>query len=231
MNSWLGLHSWALVNTMAPWHEDPWWRHQTETFSALLALCAGNSPVPGEFPTQRPVTRSFDVFFDLCQNKRLSKQSWGWWFETQSRPLWRHCNAINVTNPIEEGNPPVTGVFPSRSASIMRSFDVSIVVYLNMLLNTQPSWHGTSMTSPCLCVSFKAYIIHMRWKIIYATHILYVYIFLVNNSIIQKENKGTIHQSPAHYSGIIMSAIGISNHQWQVDSPHKGPVTRNVSLL
>ena len=36
-----------------------------ETFSALLAICVGNSPVPGEFPTQRPVTRSFDVFFGL----------------------------------------------------------------------------------------------------------------------------------------------------------------------
>ena len=45
-----------------------WWRHQTETFSALLAICAGNSPVPGEFPTQRPVTRSFDVYFDLRPN-------------------------------------------------------------------------------------------------------------------------------------------------------------------
>ena len=43
----------------------PWWRHQMITFSALLALCAGNSPVTGEFPAQRPVTRSFDVFFDL----------------------------------------------------------------------------------------------------------------------------------------------------------------------
>ena len=41
-----------------------WWRHQMEAFSALLALCAGNSPVTGEFPTQRPVTRNFDVFFD-----------------------------------------------------------------------------------------------------------------------------------------------------------------------
>ena len=69
-----------------------WWRHQIETFSALLGICAGNSPVPGEFPTQRPVTRSFDVFFDLRLNKRLSKQSWGWWFETLSCPLWRHCN-------------------------------------------------------------------------------------------------------------------------------------------
>ena len=63
-----------------------------ETFSALLSLCAGNSPVPGEFPSQRPVTRSFDVFFDLRLNKRLSNQSWGWWFETLSRPLWRHHN-------------------------------------------------------------------------------------------------------------------------------------------
>ena len=70
-----------------------WWRHQMETFSALLAICAGNSPVPGEFPSQRPVTRSF-VFFDLRLNKRLSKQSWCWLFETLSRSLWRHCNVI-----------------------------------------------------------------------------------------------------------------------------------------
>ena len=73
-------------------NKQPWWRHQMETFSALLAICAENSPVPGEFPTQRPVTRSFDVYFDLRPDKRLSKQSWGWWFETQSRSLWRHRN-------------------------------------------------------------------------------------------------------------------------------------------
>ena len=73
----------------------PWWRHQMETFSALLAICAGNSPVPGEFPAQRPVTRRFDVFFDLRPNKRLNKQWWGWWFETPSSPLWRHCNAMS----------------------------------------------------------------------------------------------------------------------------------------
>ena len=64
-----------------------------ETFSALLPICVGNSPVPGEFPTQRPVTRGFDVFFDPCLNKRLRKQSRGWWFETLSWPLWRHRNA------------------------------------------------------------------------------------------------------------------------------------------
>ena len=71
----------------------PWWHHKMETFSALLALCAGNSPVTGEFPAHRPVTRIFDVFFDLRPKKLLSKQSWGWWFETPSRSLWRHCNA------------------------------------------------------------------------------------------------------------------------------------------
>ena len=66
--------------------------HSTETYSALLTICAGNSPIPGEFPVQRSVTRSFDVFFDLRLNKRLSKQWWGWWFETLSHPLWRHRN-------------------------------------------------------------------------------------------------------------------------------------------
>ena len=43
-----------------------------------------------------PVTRSFDVFFGLILNKRLSKQPWGWWFETLSRPLWRHCNMLPI---------------------------------------------------------------------------------------------------------------------------------------
>ena len=71
-----------------------WWRHQMETFSALLALCAWNSPVPVNFSAQRPVTCSFDVFFDLHLNKRLIKQPWGWRFETPSWSLWLHCNAI-----------------------------------------------------------------------------------------------------------------------------------------
>ena len=64
----------------------------------VTGICAGNSPVPGEFPTQRPVTRSFDVFSDLRPNKRFSKNWWGWWFETPSHPLWRHCNAVLYTS-------------------------------------------------------------------------------------------------------------------------------------
>ena len=52
-----------------------WWRHQIKIFSSLVALCAGNLKVIGEFPAQTPVTRSFGVFFDVRLNKRLSKQS------------------------------------------------------------------------------------------------------------------------------------------------------------
>ena len=69
-----------------------WWRHQMEAFSALLVLCDRNPPVTGGFPLQRPVTRSFEFFFDLLLNKRLSKQSRPRWFETPSRSLWHHCN-------------------------------------------------------------------------------------------------------------------------------------------
>ena len=61
------------------------------TFSPLVFPCEGKSLVTREFPAQRQVKRSFDVFFNLRMNKQLSKQSWGWWFETPSCSLWRHC--------------------------------------------------------------------------------------------------------------------------------------------
>ena len=69
-----------------PIHDDVIkWKH----FPRYWPLCG---EFTGPFPSQRPVTRSFHVFFDLRLNKPCSKQSWGWWFETLSRPLWRHCN-------------------------------------------------------------------------------------------------------------------------------------------
>ena len=68
------------------------WRH----FPRYWPFVRGIHRSPGEFPTQKPVTRSFDVYFDLRPNKRLSKQSWGWWFETPSRPSWRHRNVYFV---------------------------------------------------------------------------------------------------------------------------------------
>ena len=96
------IHSSLVLFKISIWFTDnqrlvvnlpeSWWRHQMETFSALLAICARNSLVSGEVPAQRPVTRSFDGLFDLRVNIRLSKQSWGWLCETPSRPLWRHCS-------------------------------------------------------------------------------------------------------------------------------------------
>ena len=93
-----GNHAHASCSVVA------WWRHQMEALSALLTICAGNSPVTGEFHAQRPVTRSFDALFDLRLNKRrgLSKQWWGWWFETHSYPLWRHCSVLFWIGPYSD---------------------------------------------------------------------------------------------------------------------------------
>ena len=130
-----------------PWSS--WWRHQMETFSALLALCTGNSPVTGEFPEQRPVTWSFDVFFDLRLNKLLSKQSSGWWFETPSRSLWRHCNVVHRGHRQRDDVMAlkhfphywlfVKGICPRQmdfpdEGSVIRSFYVFFVVSLEKLL-------------------------------------------------------------------------------------------------
>ena len=64
----------------------------------LLALCEGNPSVTGEFPSQRPMTRSFDLFSDLHLNKQLGEQSRRRWFETPLRSLWRHCNVQGTRN-------------------------------------------------------------------------------------------------------------------------------------
>ena len=64
-------------------------------FRVTGPLC-GEFTGPGEFPAQRPVTRNFDVFFDLRLNKRLSKQPRGWWFDALSWSLWRHRNDSNL---------------------------------------------------------------------------------------------------------------------------------------
>ena len=78
----------------------------------------GNSPVPGDFPAQRQVTRSFDVFCDLRLNKRL-KQSRGWWFVTLSRPLWRHCNVASVTHVMISSG---IGLLPNRRQEITQKY-------------------------------------------------------------------------------------------------------------
>ena len=145
--------------------DSSWWRQQMETFfSAHLALCAGNSPVLGEFPAQRPVTRSFDVLFDLCLNKRLSKQSWGWWFETPSRPLWRHRNVFAELPFVGEFQ--IIGVtqFPNNSPKMCYQiwwlFDlvsecfvgINILLYMNRVAYPADLCHNTWY----MCKTFNA---------------------------------------------------------------------------
>ena len=60
--------------------------------------CAGNSPVTGEFSSQRPVMRGFEIFFDLRLNTRLCQQLRLRWFETSSHSLWRHCDVLNYSS-------------------------------------------------------------------------------------------------------------------------------------
>ena len=87
-----------------------WWRDQNgNIFRATGHLC-GEFTGPGEFPPQRPVTRSVDVFFDQRMYKRLSKQPWGWWFETPSWSLWRHRNEQNPRG--YDPNPAYNSVTP-----------------------------------------------------------------------------------------------------------------------
>ena len=118
----LNINMWLSVNA-----RKPWWRHEIETFSALLALSAGNSAVIGEFPAQRPVTRSFDVFFDLRLNKRLSKHSWGSWFETPSRSSWHHCNASKFWQ--MDGKGPSHVSLQLRDTGMLRTKSCFTIVY------------------------------------------------------------------------------------------------------
>ena len=90
----LNIHFGNTVSTLL---KELWWRHQMETFSMLLALCEENPLVVFGFPSQRPVTQSFDVCFDLCLNKCLTKQLRHRWFEMPSRSLWHHCNGIHFS--------------------------------------------------------------------------------------------------------------------------------------
>ena len=76
---------------------DPWWRHQMETFSLVTGPLCREFTGHRWIPPHRPVTRSFDFSLICSLNKRLSKQSWGWWFETSTRLLWCHWNARSVS--------------------------------------------------------------------------------------------------------------------------------------
>ena len=117
-----------------------WWRHQMEAFSALLAICAGNSPVPGEFPAQRPVTRSFDVFFDLRPNN-------GWVNNCEAGDLRRHRAHYDVIVMINDAD---SGLLPTGCWAIISiNVDFSLIILHKM---TFPQWqkyiYKSDMTIP-----------------------------------------------------------------------------------
>ena len=86
----------------------------------VTGLLCGEFTGPGEFPAQRPVTRSFGVFFDMRLNKRLSKQPSGWWFETPSWSSWRQCNeCLTYCQPDREINPAVRSTLRLQEMSCM----------------------------------------------------------------------------------------------------------------
>ena len=108
-----------LVGRLPAWDSlTLWWRHQMETFSALLALCAGNSPV---IPPTKASDAELWCFLWSVLNKRLSKQSRRRWFDTPSRSLWRHRNEVGgqapcmgtadskVWEPKNRGRNPISG--------------------------------------------------------------------------------------------------------------------------
>ena len=121
MQCLIANHCWGLITSCM----SPWWRHQMETFSASLAICAGNSPVTGEFSTQRPVTRSFDVFFLICAwtNDWVNNGEAGdlgrhrahcdvtvmkpllCWTFCQSRTVYSFCIDVPVASNTKEVNP------------------------------------------------------------------------------------------------------------------------------
>ena len=94
----------------------------------------------GEFLAQRPVTRSFDVFLDLRMNKRLTKLSWGWWFEKLSCPLWRHCNQSNRTIngmkeiTLENQLPFVTDVYTGKNDCILLLVTLVVIIVFVILV-------------------------------------------------------------------------------------------------
>ena len=83
-----------------------WWRHMTSNtkftahddvikwkhFPCYWPFVRGIHRSPVNSPHKGQWRGALIFFFDLRLNKRLRKQSWGWWFKTLSRPLWRHCN-------------------------------------------------------------------------------------------------------------------------------------------
>ena len=120
-------------------------------FRVTGTLC-GKFTGPGEIPAQRPVTRNFDVFFDLRLNKRLSTQPWGWWFETPPWSLWCHCNETNTpegTQTVRHNNAYISISYATCWAHTWRiKYDLHISTPHLLIMFTSCWWRHNQITHP-----------------------------------------------------------------------------------
>ena len=176
---------------------------------------------PGEFPAQRPMTGSFDVFFDLRLNKRLSKQPWGWWFET---PSWSLC--VTVMELAQKTIP--------RRAFELRDKLMKLHLNFPTFVESSPFWQNKKVS----CIpGFRLCPYMKRWGYIF--HALLFFHFHYNDvimgavasqitslaivcSTVYSDADQRKHQSSASLAFV----LGI--HRWPVNSPHKWPVTRKM---
>ena len=164
-------------------------------FRVTGPLC-GEFTGPGEFPTQRPVTRSFDVFFDLRLNKQLSKQPWGWWFETLSRPLWLHRNVTYISSYVDWWQ-----VVTSIHADAYFFYDTPTLTY-----QMRPTWYWIMSHPRTFCYTEQIVEDYKRIFLQLANNIIKN--IVDNDTIILKQrncnalllddNYGSIFYSPYH---------------------------------
>ena len=132
----------------------------------LMALCVGNSLATGEFPPQRPVTRSFDVFFDLHLNEWLSKQSRCWWFEMPSCSSWCHYNGLFHSRELSES---------TITNALTRSELIDMAHFENLFEKIMARIIEYHMIKYCLVKksSFKSSDIYLSWYELYPNVIIF----------------------------------------------------------
>ena len=171
-------------------------------FSALLALCVGNSPVTGEFPSQWPVMQRFDVFFDLRLNKRLSKQSWSWWFETPSTTLWRHCNDVKRCAPALF----ISNITVSDERVNCNDQDIFISLAYNIITEDFNIIKSETKWTKC----FPYYHLSIRTTAVSVDGVTWVHVG-------QKKNNSVVWSSFCVFSGFVTISIFLYNFNESLD--------------
>ena len=205
-----------------------------ETFSASLVLCAGNSPVTGEFPTQRPVTQNVDVFFDLPLDKQLKKQPRCRWFE---RPDRTHCDVTVMIVSEEQDCIYVSYHYASldtASSSVMSTYYIHAEWISS---GSESEFESTFEPQSRSCFLYSG-----TRKLTAESIIPYCLVLVTpwRPVIVPEASRPRQPQEPVlrYYSQVSMmtswhgSAFRITGplwgepNRWLVDSPHKKPVMR-----